>query len=183
MATFVWTLQLTTGTQTIGDTDIVGFYGSSFDTAIATGEYQDSTHAENSSNTELCTTNHGHNTKYVSSTNMSLDGGASEAITNIADAECPLDIDFSHTSAVTCTNITFWAYDGTTMTAVPTNITFYAAESGDSTWTNAEGSAAALSITDSPSSTDHNFYILVSASPGVVGDLEDFELAIQLTYQ
>ena len=65
MATFTWTGQTTTSPTndlTIGATDIVGFYGATFDTAIEVGEYQTTTHVENDSNVHQCTTAHLSNT-------------------------------------------------------------------------------------------------------------------------
>lgn len=187
MATFTWTGQGTNAgvtNTTIGATDKLGFYGSSFGDAIAVGSYQDSTHVENSGGTELCTT-HINNTKYVASGTLSVNGGGTEALdgTNLATTECPLLINFAHGSAVACSSITFWAYDGSTDTAVPTNVTFQCAEQGDTAWTNAEGSGSAMALEDSASATSHDFYLAVSASPEAVGDLTAFALKIQLTYQ
>ena len=183
MATFVWELQDTnSGTTVIAATDILGFYGATFDTVIATGSYQDSIHVENVSNVEQCSTYHGVQNKWISSTNVDL-GSGSVALTTVTDADCVLKIHFNHTSAVACTAVTFWAYDGTTTTAVPTDITFQCVESGETPWVNAEGSAAAATLANSGSAEDHYFYLVLSASPEDVGDLEEFELAIQLTYQ
>lgn len=184
MATFTWYMQDTNSTTTtIGATDILGLYGSSFDTAIEVGSYQDSTHVENDSNVEQCTSYHGHNTKYAGAALVSIDGAANEDVANILTSECALKINFSDASSVTTTSNTFWAYDGGTESNGPTNITFYALEQGDAAWTNAEGSGSALTINDDTAATSHDYYIAVSASPDAVGDLEAFTLKIQLTYQ
>ena len=186
MATFVWTGQTTTSPTNdlaIGATDIVGFYGATFDTAIEVGEYQTTTHVENVTNVHQCTTAHLSNTKYLGAALVDINGGGSEDVANILEAECALEINFSDASSVTTTSNTFWADDGTTATAVPTNVTFQALELADAAWTNAEGSAAALSITDDTAATSHDYYIAISVSPEAVGDLEAFRLQIQLTYQ
>lgn len=186
MATFTWTGQTTTSPTNdlaIGATDIVGFYGATFDTAIEVSSYQTTTHVENSSNVHQCTTAHLSNTKYLGAALVDINGGGSEDVANILTSECALKINFSDASSVTTTSNTFWADDGATSTAVPTNVTFQALEQGDAAWTNAEGSAAALTINDDTAATSHDYYIAVSASPEAVGDLEAFRLQIQLTYQ
>jgi hypothetical protein len=96
--------------------------------------------------------------------------------------EATLKINFAHGTSVACSSITFWAYDGTTDSAVPTGVTFYCAEQGDTNFSNAEGSGSAMSVDDSGSSTSHDFYIAVSASPESVGEKTDFALKISLTY-
>lgn len=177
-----------------GDVEIVGpatndelsFYGSTFDSAITVGSYQDSTHVETSGNSDKCSTNHIHNCKYVDSDEVNIDGGGAETLGASAptEAECTLRIRFNHTSSVETSNGTFWAYDGTTDTAVPTDVTFQAVEQGDTAWTQAEGSGSALSLNDNGTpATDHDFYIACSASPDAVGYQNDFAIKIQLTYQ
>lgn len=187
MATFTWTGQGTDGASTnttIGATDKLGFYGSAFGDAVAVSSYQTSTHVENSGGTQQCTT-HINNNMYVSSGNININGGGSETLngTNLATTECTLKINFSHGSSVVTNTATFWAYDGSTDSAVPTNITFYCAEQADTAWTNAEGSGAAMTLDDNTTATSHDFYIACSASPEAVGDLTAFALKIQLTYQ
>jgi len=61
-------------------------------------------------------------------------------------------------------------------------VTFQAAEQGDSAWTNAEGSAAALTLTDQGAATSHDYFIAVSASPESVGLKSAFALRVELTY-
>lgn len=186
-ATFTWTGQGTNGSTnaTIGATDKIGFYGTTFGDAIAVGSYQDTTHHENSGGTHQCTTTHIHNVKYISSGQFQLDGGATETLngTNLTTAECTLKINFAHGSSVVTSLAKIWADDGTTSTAVPTNITFQVAEQGDTAWANAEGSAAALALDDNTTATSHDFYLALSASPEAVGDLTAFRIQVQLTYQ
>lgn len=181
MATFNWSLQGTTAT-TIEATDILQFAGGTFDSAITVGEYNDSTHVESSAGADDSASNSPHNTKYLTSNTVSLNGGASASVSSISTANCPLKINFSHTTAVAVSAHKIYAYDGTTTTAVPTGVTFYIAEQGDTSWTNAEGSAAALSVDDSASATSHDFYFLVSASPESVGEKTNFKIRSELTY-
>jgi hypothetical protein len=187
MATYTWTLQGSTPT-TIEATDIIQFAGATFDSAITVGEYNDSTHVESSVGANDSSGNTPNNTKFISQSGGT--GGDSEAdwgdgtedIDAILEAECPLKINFAHGSAVAITNHIVYAYDGSTTTAVPTGVTFQIAEQGDTNFTNAEGSAAALAVGDSASATSHDFYFLISASPESVGEKTAFKIRSELTY-
>lgn len=182
MATFTWTGQLTTGTQAIGATDVVRFAGAAFGTAVVVSSYQDSTHVENSGGTELCSTNHCHNTKYVASGTLSLDGGATSNVVDVTTANCPLKINFADPSSVTTTGGLFYAYNGSTTTVAPTGVTFQAFEQGDAAWTGAGGSAAAVTINDDTAATSHDYFFGMSATPTSVGEKTAFKLRIELTY-
>lgn len=188
MATFTWYLQGTSDT-TIEATDILQFAGSGgFDTAVTVGEYNDTTHVESSVGADDSSGNTPNNVKFISASGGT--GGDSQAdwgdgtedLDAMLTSEATLKINFSHGSSVTTSSAIFYAYDGTTTTAVPTGVTFYAAEQGDTNFTNAEGSAAALTLNDNTTATSHDFYIAVSASPDSVGEKTDFTLRIELTY-
>lgn len=186
MAAFEWRGQ-DTGTADVGPLDAdwkFGFYGAAFNDAIEVSSYQDSTHIESGSNTELCATAHLMNTKYVAAGSVDLnagDGGALGAAMPTNEG-CPLYILFGHASAVTTESTTIWAYDDTTDSAVPTGVTFQIAEGGNATWTNAEGSGAAMGVGDDTSAATHHYYFAVSASPESVGVKTAFAVKFQLTY-
>jgi hypothetical protein len=180
MATYTWYLQGSSPT-TIEATDIIQFAGASFDSAIIVGAYNDSTHVESSVGANDSDGNTPNNNKYIASGTADW-GDGTEDLTSITDAECALKINFAHTSAVAISDHIIYAYDGSTTTAVPTGVTFQIAESGDAAWTNAEGSAAALSVGDSGSSASHDFYFLISASPESVGEKTAFKIRDELTY-
>ena len=180
MATFTWYLQGVTPT-TIEATDILQFAGGSFDGAVNVGSYQDSTHVESSVGADDSSENTPNNVKYVASGTADW-GDGTEDLDQITEAEANLKINFSHGSSVVTTEAKFYAYDGSTTTAVPTGVTFQAAEVGDSAWTNAEGSAAALTLNDNSTGTSHDFFIAVSASPESVGIKSAFSLRIELVY-
>jgi hypothetical protein len=180
MATFTWALQGGTPT-TIEATDKLQFAGATFGSAITVSEYNDSTHVESSVGADDSSGNTPLNSKYIAEGTADW-GDGTEDIELCESAEAPLKINFSHESSVVTTNAIFYAYDGTTTTAVPTGVTFQAAEVGDTAWTNAEGSAAAVSITDDETGTSHDYYLLVSASPESVGLKSAFKLRIELTY-
>jgi len=186
MATFTWTAQGTdsaTTNTTIGATDVLRFSGASFSTYVTVNSYQDSTHVEDSGGTEQCTT-HINNCKYVSSGNININGGGSQTLngTNLTNAKCTLKVNFSDGASVTTTGAIFYAYDGSTTTVAPTGVDFQCAEQGDTAWTNAEGSAAALTINDDTAGTSHDYFIACSATPTSVGEKTAFKLRIELTY-
>lgn len=181
MATYTWSLQGTSPT-TIDATDIVQFAGSGgFDTPITVGEYNDTTHVESNVGADDSSGNTPNNVKYIASGTADW-GDGTESLTNMLTTEATLLINFSDASSVTTTSHIFYAYDGSTTTAVPTGVTFQAAEQGDAAWTNAEGSAAALTVTDDTAATSHDYYIAVSASPESVGEKTAFTLRDELTY-
>lgn len=188
MATFTWTLQGTSPT-TIGATDKVQFAGASgFDDPIVVGSYNDTTHVESSGGANSSSGNTPRNNKFVSQTGGSAGksqanwGDGTEDLDAITTAEAALKINFADASSVATTNAIFYAYDGSTTTAVPTGVDFRAAEVGDTNFTEAEGSAAAVTITDDTAATSHDYYIVMSASPASVGEKTAFALRIELTY-
>jgi hypothetical protein len=182
MATFTWYLQGTSPT-TIGATDILQFAKATFDSPVTITEYNDSTHVESSTGTDLSTGNTPKNSKFLTSSTVSINGGASEPLSGVTTANSPLKINFSHGVAVITYDAVFYAYDGTTTTVAPTDVTFKAAEQGNSTWTTAGGSASAVALANNSSpATSHDFFLLVSSSPDSVGEKTAFKVRIELTY-
>jgi len=164
-------------------------------TAVTVSSYQDGTHAGNGDpGTDQCGTNHMNNVKYLTSSTMSVDGAASEDITdaNLATTECTLRLHFNHTGAVAVTLAKFYAFDGSTPTNVATGVTVYAFERGRSatTWTQindgntvgGNNTGERLDLADSGSATDHYWYIAISASPNSVGAKTSFDFGMTLTY-
>lgn len=187
MATFTWYLQGTSPT-TIEATDIVQFAGATFDSAITVGAYNDSTHVESSVGANDSSANTPKNSKFISQTggtggDSQVDiGGGTVDLDSISTANSPIKINFSDAASVVTTGAIFYAYDGSTTTVAPTGVTFVAAEQGDANWTAAEGSAAAVTITDDTAATSHDYYLLASVSPDSVGEKTAFKLRIELTY-
>lgn len=187
MATFIWTLQ--GGTPTVIDVaDKLQFAGASFDTAITVGNWQDTIHVEGAGTVDDSSGNTPENNKFISQTGGTASdseadwGDGTEDIDAILESECSLKINFAHGSSVAITNNIFYAYDGATTTVVPTDVDFKAAEFTDIVFTDAEGSAAAVTVTDSASSTSHDFFFLVTASPSAVGEKTAFVGRMELTY-
>tara|TARA_Y100000310_G_C20689881_1_gene821534 strand:+ start:1203 stop:1769 length:567 start_codon:yes stop_codon:yes gene_type:complete len=187
MATFVWLLQGTSPT-TIDATDIVQFAAATFDSKVTVGAYQDSTHVESNVGADDSSGNTPRNNKFISQAgggggDSQADwGDGTEDLDAILTSECALKITFSHGTSVITESAIFYAYDGATTTAVPTGVTFVAAEQGDTNFTAAEGSAAAVTLDDNTTATDHDFYIVPSVSPDSVGLKDAFTLRIELTY-
>lgn len=187
MATYVWTLQGGTPT-TIDATDIIQFAAATFGSAIVVGAYQDTTHVESSVGANDSSANTPKNSKFISQTggtggDSQVDvGGGTVDLDTISTANCPLKINFSDASSVVTVSHKLYAYDASTTTAVPTGVDFRAAEQGDANWTEAEGSAAGVTVTDDTTATSHDFYFLISASPTSAGEKTAFKIRDELTY-
>lgn len=181
MATFTWYLQGTSPT-TVDATDIYQFAAGTFNSPITVGSYNDTTHVETSVGGDKSSGNTPKSSKYLTSSTVSISGGGSQNLNTVTTANCPVKINFSHGTSVNTTAAVFYAYDGTTTTAAPTEVTFKAAEQGDGTWTDAEGSASAVSLNDQAASTSHDFFILASVSPDTVGLKTAFRFRCELTY-
>jgi hypothetical protein len=181
MATLTWYLQGTSPT-TIAATDIIQFAGATFNSAIFVGEYNDSTHVKTSGGTNKSSGNTPKNNKYIDATHVSIDGGASSLLSGISTANCALKLNFSHGSSVVVTDHILYAYDGVTTTSAPTGVVFKAAEQGDANWTEAGGSASALTITDNTTATSHDFFVAMSASPSSEGTKTAFKIRDEFIY-
>ena len=187
MATYTWTLQGTSPT-TIDATDIIQFAGGTFGAAITVGQYNSSTHVESNVGADDSSGNTPKNSKFISQTggtggDSQVDiGGGTVDLDSISTANCPLKINFSHGSSVVTTGHILYAYDGSTISAGPTGVTFLAAEQGDANWTAAEGQSAGVTITDDTTATSHDYYLLITASPDSVGAKTAFKLRSELTY-
>lgn len=188
MAIYIWYLQGVSPT-TIEATDIIQFAGAGgFDTAIVVGAYNSTTHVESSIGNNDSSGNTPENNKFISQAGGT--GGDSQAdwgdgtedIDQILQAECALKINFAHGSAVAVSGHIIYAYDGTTPATGPTEVDFRIAELADANFTEAEGSGSALGVTDSGSSTSHNFYFIISVSPTAVGEKTAFKVRDELTY-
>jgi hypothetical protein len=187
MATFAWQLQGTSPT-TIGATDVLRFSGGAFATPIQATEYNDSTHVRNSGGSETSGSNTPNNVKFISQSGGT--GGDSQAdwgdgtedLDAITQSESTLKITFSDDASVETQDAIFYTYNGTTPATAAVGVDVQAAELGDTNWTEAEGSGAALALDDnSTPATSHDFYINLSMSPATAG-LKSGALRVELTY-
>jgi len=145
--------------------------------------YNDGTHVRSSGGSDDSTANTPNNVKYVAAGTADW-GDGTENCSAVLDGECTLKINVTYDSSITVTSITMWAYDGTTESTAPTNLDVYLFESGDTAWTNADGSAAAMSLTDSDTpATSHDFYVAMSVSPSAVGTQSSNAVKFAFTYQ
>jgi hypothetical protein len=178
MATFTTYLQGDTDTE-VGASDVLQFAGGSFDDPISVGSYNSSMHVKNSGGTEDSSGNNPNNVAYVSS-NQGDWGDGTESLSSITNSECTELIEFSHGSAVETSSAEFYFW-GASHNAAPSDVTLYASEQGDSDWSQAVTGSSALGLGDQGSTTTHNFYIAVSASPDSVGE-KSFNQRVELTY-
>lgn len=177
-----WKLQGSTDT-TIDATDSIAFSDGTFDNPITVSSFNGGTHVRSSGGADDSSANTPNNVKYVASGTADW-GDGTESLANMTDAEATLEITIAESSNITVTDITMYAYDGTTTTTAPVGMDVYLAEQGDAAWTNADGSAAALTISDSDTpATSHAFYIAISASPSSVGVKSANKVRLEFTYQ
>lgn len=193
-----YTAYLATGMSGSG----LGFYGSTFGSAVAVGAFQDTTFLTNSVGTA--------SGQGVSNTKPDANDltkvyhaafglGASVPLTRLQNKHAPINIEFTHSSAVSMTNNKVYIYDRNSIDNNPTGVACYLAEvirpntesfsvsngKGDTSWTQIYGSSVTLSLTPSPGSggtgawvdpinggtgmTQHDWYIAIGASPNSIG--------------
>ena len=183
MATFVWDGQIvTTGVSTILAAHKMSFFGTAFDSGIIVNDWQDKTFHENDSKVSQ---NELHNCKYIGPNTINIDGGGDVALngTNLVEADCTLDLEFGHGSAVAITNCIFWIY-GSSESSDPTDVAVQACEQGDTAWTACGGAGTDLTLGDSGSSTEHHWFLGISISPTSIGEKDtEFTMKCSLTYQ
>lgn len=176
MATFIWELQGTTPT-TIGATDILQFAGAAFNDPVIVGDYNDSTHVKSNVGANDSSGNSPRNNKFISQTGGSggksqvqVDGAATELLDALTNGDASIHIDITEGVSVTISDAVFYSYDGSTPATPAPGIDVRAAEIGDTNFVQAEGSAAALALTDHGTpATNHDYYIVISKSPTSVG--------------
>ncbi len=197
MALFSWEVYA----NTPGWFDIVAntivFSGSPTDLTanITVAAWQTGTHlGDGDPGADQCGSNHVPNVKYISSTEF--DGGSgTEALndTNLVQTECSFRIRFTDASSVVTSSTRLYSYDGTTETTEAVGVEAYAFEQGitasswaqindDSGNVGGDNPGERLDIQDDGASTDHTYYLGVSASPESVGAKSNFDLGIALTY-
>ena len=120
--------------------------------------------------------------QYVASGTCKINGGSTVNL-NTVTAKQSVDIGFTDgATAVSTENGIFYAYDGSTDATAPTGVTAQGAETGDAAWTACGGSAAAVTLTDQGSNIQHDFYVIMSASPTSVGEKTAFAFKISIDY-
>jgi hypothetical protein len=181
-------------TFTVGATDRVWFngVGGAFGTNVVVGSYQDGTHISSNADAHVaaCTTGgHLHNTKFLTSTTMSLDGAGSANLSTLTTGSAPLKFVFDTSdlggASVVTNSAKFYAYSTSDGTPV-SGVTVQAGEAAvTSTWVSigtTGGSAAGLSIADQTTATSHNFFLAVSVTPTSTGAKTTNVFKLSLTY-
>lgn len=199
MATFYWEAFCgSTPSWTDMSTNTIVFSGSNTDLSvpITVGTWQDGTHlGTNDPGTDQCGTNHMRNVKYVSSGQFDKGSGTQTLnTTNLAPSGCTLRVRFTDASSVAITAARFYSFDGATVTTQAVGIEAYAWQwtpSGIATWTminddsgsiGGDNSGERLSLLDQAASTEHHYYIAVSARGETVGAKTSFDFGVALTY-
>jgi len=186
----MWTLtaQLVSGTYVVQATDQIWWTSGVDNSAqnyVVVNSYQDKTLVYDSDGTTLQTGSPVHNTKYLSSSTVSLDGGGSVALSTLTNSNVSFKFTFDTSdlggASVATSGAKFYAYDGTTDVNPMAGINFQAAIPGQSTWVAANGLNAALNLDPQSAATTHNFYIATSSSPTSTG-VKSGKLKFSLAY-
>jgi len=194
----------TTSIETAGSG--LGFYGSSFGDAVAVGSYQDTTYLTNANG--LTQGAQAPNVKWTHANSGEVAGSTNLSLTGIPNYQATLNIRFTYDDAVQAKNVTVRTYDRTSTANPPSGVTCKIVEirhtgiaqdesgTGSGVWFEPSGDANALSLADSPGlsganaddgssttpSTQHDWFLAISASPDSVGSKTLFGLYTSLEY-
>lgn len=211
MASITWEAYAGTPAWTDMASNRLVFSGSltSITATVQATLFQDGTHlGSGTPGTDQCGTNHANNVKILSSTTMSVNGAASEAIndTNLADNESSFRLHFNDAAGYALQNGRIYTYDGTTTTAeaVGVDAALYVKGEGMTAWftinsDTATGNAMAgmsfatanlggnntgeyRALANRSAATDHYYYCAISASPESAGGKSSFALGAYLEY-
>lgn len=185
----------------------LGLYGDSgFGASVEVGAWQGRTFITNSAGTSQgpeCD-----NVKFLNSASGILGTtGTGIALTAIPNYQATLNLRFTYDSAVQVQNAIVRIYDRSNINNAPSGVTCKVAEiihpsitqlnngSGDTSWSTLQGSGTTLSLVDSPgasgmyangaggwTSTQHDWYLAISASPDSIGSKSNFSLYFSLEY-
>lgn len=187
MADFAFVLQGATPTE-IGATDKLQFAGGTFDSRIVVGAYNASSHVKTALDADKSAANTPKNNKFISQTggtegDSQVDVGAGTVdLDSVAEANAALKVTFSDAASVSVVDAVLYGYDGTTPATAPVGVDLRLAEVGDANFTEAEGSGSPLELADQTTpDTDHDYFIVASASPTAVG-LKAFAIRMEVTY-
>jgi hypothetical protein len=186
----------------------IGFYGASFGASVLVGEYQTTSFITNGAGTTQGA--QVDNVKFLNSASGIVGSSTSGiALTAIPNYQATLNIRFTHGSAVKVQNVKLRIYDRSNINNNPSGLTCKVAQiihptitqindgSGDTSWTTAGGSGSVLTLANSPgisglmagngsdsthSSTQHDWYCVISASPDSVGSKSQFGLYCECDY-
>jgi hypothetical protein len=155
------------GTATIPEGGYLGFFGDSFGSSTALGDYQSSTYATDVS----ASINSGPlpNVKLVSSGSYDYED-TGRLLTLITRSECTLRITISNTSPFNLQNMKLIAYNGVDTAVGPDGCDVWGFEMGNSSWSLMSGSSNSLSLsTQTGNSSSYTYYVGLSVSPTAPG--------------
>lgn len=183
----------------------LGFFGGGFGYSVEVGSYQDSTFITNGAGTaEGPQIN---NVQYLNAMSGIVNGASSGVIlTSIPNALATLNIRFTHSTAVKTQNAKLRIYDRSNINNAASGVTTKVAEiihpttsgvvngSGDSTWLTPVGSSVIMDLVAGPgisgvspsgsntSELQHDWYVVISASPDSIGSKSLYACYCELEY-
>ena len=165
----------------IASDEKIHFAKDGFASAIEVDTYQDDTWEElnnTSAGQEL------HNIKYVNGSQYSLDDAGNAILNGLNTSDCfkvKLTVD---ALAFTTLNSKLIAFNSSTITAGPVEVTAQGFERTNTSWKNISGSGAALVLAaQANSSTEHDWFFGLSAKPVEIGSKSLFAYRIVTDYQ
>lgn len=163
-----------------GGLNTVGFYGPGFGLSVRVGEFNETTFRT----TEDGQTNGTQlpNVRYASATGAYIAASIiPQLLQTILTSEATLQIELTTDVAVQTQNAVFRTFDKTSIDNPPSGVDVYAAEvasgvaSGDTTWTQIQGSGTVLGLDDQTvAATTHNWYVALSSTPTSIGEKTNF---------
>jgi len=170
----------------ISASNVLGFYGSGgFGSPIQVGQYNDSFHIRTSltDNTDACPPPHLTNLKYISDTEVSINGGSPVPLSSVQDTHC-IRISVISDVNITVVGSRIYAYDGNNVDNPPANVLVKMFKLGDTQWSEPMGRTNALSLgTSTTPATQHHFYFGISISPIASGASNVFVLRFEVDIQ
>ena len=181
----------------------LGFYGASFGQSVQVGQYQDTSFITNSNGTLQGP--QANNNKWVHPASASINGAAAVNLLAVPNYLATLNIRFTNDTAVRTQNARLYLFDRTSINNNPSGVTTKVAEiihpdtvqnvngSGSSVWETPMGSSY-MGLVSSPgvsgqrpngantTSTRHDYYLAMSASPDSVGSKELYGLFFEVEY-
>src|SRR3990167_492280 len=160
---------------------------------IATTDWNDCTHAgADDPGADQCGANHMNNVKYLTGGTMSVNGGGSEAISdvNLAEAECTMRIHLNSASTVATQNTFFYSFNGAVVTTEAVEIECYAFERGvtATAWTQinddsgnigGDNAGERLDLGEKTSAIDHYWFLALSARGESAGGKTSFDFGFK----
>ncbi len=187
----------------------LGFFGASFGTSVQVGQYQDSTYITTSTGSSEGP--QATNCKYITSSGVSINAGATVAPSAVVINSGTMNIRFTFDTVVKTQNAELRIFDRSSISAGATGVTTQVlqvanggsgvtssgtaeAPASHTGWVAPSGSGVTVALLSSagsgglsPSGTDtqdtrHDWYVCMSASPLSIGSKELFGLYVQLEY-